>query len=294
MKKLTKQWVVGKLPKRAKDANKGTFGKVLVIAGSEKYPGAAYLACAATYRVGAGLVTLATIPQVQNIVSKKLPEVTFIILDEKDGVIGDLALDNLFQEIDKFDVILIGPGLDSKEQTLKFISELLRSGKGDLNFVIDGDGLNILSKIEDWDKLLENYGSSATLTPHPGEMARLTGLSVDEIQKDRVNVAEDYANKWGQVVVLKGANTVISSPDGEVMMSLFVNPALATAGTGDILSGCIAGFLAQGLKPFDAGCVGVYIHGLAGEMVREKLGDAGILASDLLPFLPLAIKSLHN
>lgn len=291
---LTREWVVKKLPKRPKDANKGTFGKVLVIAGSENYPGAAYLACAAAYRVGAGLVTLATIPFVQNIVSKKLPEVTFIVLPEKDGVIGNLALDNLFEEIIKYDVILIGPGLDRKEQTAKFVNNLLRCGFGDLNLVIDGDGLNILSEIKEWDRLLQNYGNTAVLTPHPGEMSRLTGLTIDKIQSDRENTGKSFAKKWGIVIVLKGANTVIASPAREVLISPFANPALATAGTGDILSGIIAGFLAQGLKLFDAACCGVYVHAVAGELVKEKIGDAGVVASDLIPVLPQVIKSLKQ
>ena len=127
------------------------------------------------------------------------------------------------------------------------------------------------------------------LTPHPGEMARLTRLSIEEIQADGAEIAQNYAKKWKQVVVLKRANTVIAPPKGGVMVAPFANPALATAGTGDVLSGAIAGFIAQGLVPFDAACCGVYIHGLAGEMVRKKIGNAGAVASDLLPFLPKAL-----
>jgi len=285
---ISKEWVAGKLPKRPKDANKGTFGKVLVVAGSKNYPGAAYLSCAGCYRVGAGLVTLATIPVVQNIVSKKLPEVTFIVLPEEDGVIGEMALDVLFAKI-SHDVILIGPGLNKKEGTAKFIYRMLKMGIGDLTFVIDGDGLNILSEIKEWDKLLENYGNSAVLTPHPGEMSRLTGLSIEEIQADREKIAQNFADEWGQVVVLKGANTVIASST-QTAISPFANPILATAGTGDVLAGVIAGLIAQGLTTFDASCVGVYIHGMAGEILREKIGEAGALASDLLPLIPQNLK----
>lgn len=294
LSELKFETISSKLPKRPKDANKGTFGKVLVIAGSKNYPGAAYLSCAACYRVGTGLVTLATIPIVQNIVCKKLPEVTFIVLSEENGVIGELSLDQLFPKIMEYEVILVGPGLNRKEQTVKFIHQLFRMSIGELKFVIDGDGLNALSQIEEWDKLLENYGNSAVLTPHPGEMARLTGLSIENIQKDRKNMAQEWASKWGQVVVLKGANTVIASPTGELAVAPFANPVLATAGTGDVLAGCIAGFLAQGLKPYDAACVGVYIHGMAGEMLKEKIGDAGALASDLLPLLPAAIQHIQT
>ncbi len=271
--KLNTEWVAGKLPKRPKEANKGTFGKVLVIAGSRNYPGAAYLCSAAAYRVGAGLVTLATDETTKIIVSRKLPEVTFILPEEIS-----------FKE---YDVCLIGPGLGQEEETIDFLGKLLK--KKLPKTVIDGDGLNILAKIGNWYKLK----FEAILTPHPGEMSRLTKLSINEIQSDRENIAKEFSKKWGQVVVLKGANTVIVSPAGEVRVSPFVNPVLATAGTGDVLAGCIVGFLAQGLKTFDAACVGVYTHGLAGESIRDKLGNAGALAGDLLPLLPAAIAHIQ-
>ncbi len=269
-RELNKEWVVVRLPKRPKDANKGTFGKVLVIAGSENYPGSAYLSCAAAYRIGAGLVTLVTTPEVKIIVSRKLPELTFI--------------SEPFEPQD-YDVLLLGPGLGQKDETIKFIKKLLQ--KKLPKTVIDGDGLNILAKLDSWQI------KDTVLTPHPGEMSRLTGLSIEEIQKDREKVAADWANEWGQVVVLKGANTAIASPTGKVKISPFANPALATAGTGDVLSGIIAGFIAQGLVPFDGACCAVYIHGLAGEMVKEKIGDGGMLASDLLPTVPLVLKSFY-
>lgn len=274
---FTKEWVANKLPKRPKDANKGTFGKVLVIAGSENYPGAAYLCCTAAYRVGAGLVTLATIPSVKTIVSRNLPEVTFLSFSE------------VFKKLSEYDVALIGPGLGQEESTTKFVDQLLKEKLPDT--VIDGDGLNILSKMGKW---WEKINGQLILTPHPGEMARLTGLIVEQIQFDREEVAIKFAKKWNQVVALKGANTVIVSPTGEVVISPFANPALATAGTGDVLSGIIAGFLAQGLEPFNAACLGVYIHGLAGEILKEKIGDVGILASDLLSVIPKAIQHIQT
>lgn len=263
---LNKKLVSNILPKRPKDANKGTFGKVLIIAGSQNYPGAAYLSCAAAYRVGAGLVTLVTPPEVKIIVSKKLPEVTFIEDPEE-------ALD--------YDVLLFGPGLGKNSESLKFISKFPK-------VVIDGDGLNMLAKIANW-KL-----QKAILTPHPKEMSRLTKLTVKSIQKGKVAVAQKYAKRWGQVVVLKGANTIVAPPMGGAAISPFANPALSTAGTGDVLSGIIAGLLAQGVKPFDASCAGVYIHGMAGEILEKEIGDAGMLASDLLPLIPKVLKQLKK
>ncbi len=272
---ISKEWVAKRLPARPKEANKGTFGKVLVVAGSENYPGAAYLACAACYRVGAGLVTLATGDAVKIIVSRKLPEVTFLLPDEAVG------------KVNKYDVLLVGPGLGRSGQAAKVMEDLLSSNLPPA--VLDGDGLNLLSKRGEWWKKL---GNEVILTPHPGEMARLTGLTIKEIQSDRVNVAQYFAEKWNKTILLKGANTVIASPSGEIKISPFANPVLATAGTGDILAGVIAGMLAQGLDCFSAASVGVYIHGLAGELVKKKIGDAGMLASDLLPILPQALNKL--
>lgn len=276
METLNKRLVSNILPKRPKDANKGTFGKVLVIAGSENFPGAAYLACAAAYRVGSGQVSLATKPSVKTIVSRKLPEVTFILFSE------------VYEKVAEYDVLVLGPGLGQDEKIKKFVGGLL---KGKLPpVVIDGDGLNILSKIEKW---WEKLNADCVFTPHPGEMSRLTSLSVNEIQSDRGNVVQKFAKKWGQVVVLKGANTVIAPPKDGVTLSPFANPTLATAGTGDVLAGIIAGLLAQGLDSFNAACCGVYIHGLAGEILKEKIGSSGGLASDLLPLIPRVLNKLR-
>lgn len=274
METLNEKSISNFLPKRPKDANKGTFGKVLIIAGSQNYPGAAYLACSGAYRVGAGLITLVTDETTKIIIARKIPEVTFLLHDE------------VYGELSEYTVVLLGPGLGQESETIEFVSQLLKEKLP--NTIIDADGLNILSKIRNWWKMLK---TNVVLTPHPGEMARLTGLSVEKIQSDRVNVAQHFAKLWNKVVVLKGAHTAIASPQ-TVVTAPFANPALATAGTGDVLAGILAGFLAQGLKPLDAACVGVYIHGLAGQMLKEKIGDAGMMASDLLPLLPLTIKQL--
>lgn len=273
--KPTKQYISSLLPRRPLNANKGTFGKVLVFAGSENYPGAAYLSCAASYRVGAGLVTLATEPSVKAIVSRKLPEVTFLSFDE------------IFTKLGDYDVLLIGPGLGQEQEKMMLMERLV--AKKLPKAVIDGDGLNILSKMDKW---WERLSSEVVLTPHPGEMARLTGLNLAQIQSNRENIALQFSKRWEKTVVLKGANTIIASSDGRVFVSPFANPLLATAGTGDVLAGVTAGFIAQGLNTFDSAVCGVYIHGLAGEKLKEKYGKAGTLASDLLPLLPHIIKEL--
>lgn len=277
VKILNRKYVTAHLPRRPQNANKGTFGKVLIIAGSENYPGAAYLCCAACLRVGCGLVTLVTSQSIKNIVSKKLPEMTFLSYKE------------VLKKIDNYDVFVLGPGLGQKNETIRLIRQLTRLKLP--KTVIDGDGLNILAKTDNWWKKLRG---EAILTPHPGEMSRLTNLTIEQIQSNRENIAKEFSKKWNQVLVLKGANTIIVSPFGKINISPFANPLMATAGTGDVLAGVIAGFIAQGLDLFDGACLGVFVHGMAGELVREKLGDSGMLASDLLPKLPLTIKKLKG
>jgi hydroxyethylthiazole kinase-like uncharacterized protein yjeF len=156
--------------------------------------------------------------------------------------------------------------------------------------VVDADGLNALAETPQW---WERTEARLVLTPHPGELARLRATTVEAIQADRVTAAREAAAAWGQTVVLKGAFTVVASADGRATILPFANPALASAGTGDVLAGAIAGFLAQGLPPESAAVVGAYVHGLAGELVREAIGDAGALATDLLPLLPEAIQQLQ-
>lgn len=273
---ITKNLVAGKLPLRPINANKGTFGSVLIIAGSKNYPGAAILACLASARAGAGLITLATIADVYKVAVPKIPFATFLSFSEIE--------DNL----DKYNAVLVGPGLGQSDEVKKIINELARWDLKKL--VLDADALNIISGIEDWFKTLE---TDAILTPHPGEMSRLTGLSIDEIQNNREKVARDFAREWSKTIVLKGAETVIANTQGEVFISPFKNPLLATAGTGDVLSGIIVGLLAQGLNLTDASIVGVYIHGLAGEKLKKKFGDRGATALDLVEALPLVFKNLR-
>jgi NAD(P)H-hydrate epimerase len=286
----------------------------MVVAGSLLYPGAASLATAGAARVGAGVVTLATGRRALG-GPGRLAEITLRPLPEADwGVLGEAAADELFKHLEGYSALLIGPGLGREEPTRGFLERLLGLDaprqRGHIGFrigtseephagkphaelppaVIDADGLNVLSEIDGWWERLAR--GRLVLTPHPGEMKRL--LKADELDEDYAKVAEEASKKWGQVVVLKGATTVVASPEGQTLLNDGGNAALATAGTGDVLAGAVAGLLAQGLAPFDAAALGVYLHSAAGRLVRDDLGDAGALASDLLPRLPLAIKALKE
>jgi NAD(P)H-hydrate epimerase len=291
---ITEEWVRSVLPQRPRSANKGTFGKVLVVAGSINYVGAAYLACMGAARVGTGLVTLATAQSLQPILASKLTEVTYIPLPEADaGVIASKAAPVLREALQGYDVLLMGCGLGQKRQVVEFIKAALFGlpKTGCPGLVLDADALNTLANVPNW---WQELTQDAILTPHPGEMARLVGLSLEEVQGNRLEVARKMAIEWHKVVVLKGAYTIVAAPDGRVRISQMANQGLASAGTGDVLTGVIAGLVAQGMPLFDAAACGVYLHGRAGEMVRQDIGDAGMLASDLLPVLPRVIMDLKQ
>ena len=280
------------LPLRPVDANKGTFGRLLVVAGSINYVGAALLACEGAMRVGTGLVTLATPASLHPILAARLVEATYVPLSETEpGVINAGAVPVIGERIAEYDALLLGCGLGQHPATVEFVRSLLLSGSVEIPLLIDADGLNILAQIPQWWLKLRN---EVVLTPHPGEMSRLVGDAVPGIQQDRLGAARKAAAEWGHVVVLKGAHTVVASPEGQSKISGSVNPGLASAGTGDVLSGIIAGLMAQGLLPFEASTCGVYLHAQAGELVRAQLGDAGMIASDLIPRLPLALCELRR
>ena len=290
---ITGEWVKSVLPRRPLEANKGSFGKVLVVAGSINYVGAAYLACSGAIRVGAGLVTLATAASLQPMLASKLTEVTYLPLPEaRPGLISADAARIIQPELSDYNVMLLGCGLGQSQSAMKLIGSLLfRLKQRPSALVLDADALNTLANLPKW---WQQFTDDVILTPHPGEMARLTGLSVEKVQADREAVAKKAAKEWHKTIVLKGAYTVVAAPDGKSAVSPVANPGLASAGTGDVLSGAIAGMVAQGLALFEAAACGVYLHAEAGERVKARLGDAGMIATDLLPELPLAIKQLKE
>jgi hydroxyethylthiazole kinase-like uncharacterized protein yjeF len=245
-------------------------------------------------RVGAGLVTLAVAQSLQPILAAKLTEVTYAPLPEAaPGFIGNDACASLHERLVDYDVLLMGCGLSQHPAVIDFIRDSLLEMPASLSpaLVLDADALNVLAQTPQWWQRMDR---DAMLTPHPGEMARLSGLSIDGGGQERLKVAREAAALWNKTVVLKGAHTVVASPNGEARISAMANPGLASAGTGDVLSGAIAGLLAQGLPYPAAAACGVYLHGLAGEMVRAEIGDAGMIASDLLPALPRAIKKIKE
>ena len=291
---MTPPWARSLLPPRSLQANKGSFGKVMIVAGSAEYIGAATLACGGALRGGAGLVTLATPRSLIPAVAARLPEITYVPLDETAwGVPSADAAARITEHIAGYDALLIGCGLGQRPEAAALVQALvlqpLPSPAPAL--VVDADALNILAKTPDWWK---RVASSTILTPHPGEMGRLTGADTQAVQADRVAAARQAAATWRAVVLLKGAFTVVAGPSGAAMLCPFANPALATAGTGDVLSGVIAGLLAQGLAPLNAAALGVFLHAHAGERLREDLGDGGMAASDLFAALPRAMQALRE
>jgi hydroxyethylthiazole kinase-like uncharacterized protein yjeF len=308
---LTPDTVKNYLPQRTIDAHKGTFGTALVIAGSVNYTGAALLAGLAAYRSGAGLVTIAVPAPLHAALSGQLPEATWILLPHEMGVISPDAARVVRQNIPRATAILIGPGFGLEDATREFISKLFSEDssvkRGEMGFlhteasdnrselsqkpiILDADGLKLTSKIKDWSELLS---TPAILTPHPGEMSVLTGLPVEEIQENRLEIAGKYSKKWGHIVVLKGAFTIIAAPDGQIAVVPIATPALARAGTGDVLAGLIVGLRAQGVNAFETACAGAWIHAMAGVLAAKRLGNtASVIASDVLNAVPQVISDL--
>jgi NAD(P)H-hydrate epimerase len=291
---LNSRWVRERLPARPAGANKGTFGRVLVAAGSKLYVGAARLAALGALRAGTGLATVACPASVQPLVAAGMNEATYLPLPDAPDAAGFVAAGaavEVARALEGHNVLLLGPGLGQGTNQEAFIRQLLCSLQEDgPTVLIDADGLNNLGRVPRW---WERVTANCVLTPHPGEHARLTGRSIGDIQGNRLGAAREAASAWGQTVVLKGAYTVVAADDGRAAVNPYANPGLASGGTGDVLAGAVAGLMAQGLAPFEAACCGAYLHGAAAEGLRRDFGDAGILAGDLLPELPRTVRELR-
>jgi hydroxyethylthiazole kinase-like uncharacterized protein yjeF len=301
------------LPKRSLDAHKGTFGTALVVAGSINFTGAVFLSSEAAYRAGTGLVTACVPAPLHAALAGHLPEVTWVLLPHEIGVIAAEAAEVVLESLGRATAMLVGCGFGQEETTARFMERLIgnvgeadhhridfvpagKPGKGSEKpqlpaMVIDADGLKLLSRIQNWPKLLP---TPAVLTPHPGEMAVLTGLSIEEIQAERIQIAERFSREWGHVVVLKGAFTVIAEPEGRTALIPVATPALARAGTGDVLAGLVAGLRAQKMPAFEAAVAAAWIHGQAGLRAAEILGaTASVLAGDVLDAIPDVMAELE-
>ena len=279
------------LPLRAADAHKGTHGTLLIVAGSARYPGAAILAANGAYRAGAGLVIIAAPASIYPAMIAAAPEATWLPLpdDEHPGAIGPAALPLLREAIGSANALAIGCGLGLHEATSELVHQLLADAAlAHLpGVVVDADALNHLAAGPGW-----TAAAPPTFTPHPGEMARLTDRSNDAVQSARLDLTRDSAAEWRATVVLKGANTVIAAPDGRARVSEIAQPALATAGTGDVLTGAIGALLAQKLPPYEAATLAVYLHADAGNRAARTRGTIGVTASDIAEHLALASRSL--
>lgn len=278
------------LPKRIEDSHKGTYGRVGIIGGSKGMTGAPYLASQAALRTGTGLVYTMVPKYIETIMSIKLTEAIIRPIEDKGkGHFTKESLPEIIKEIESLDTIGIGPGLGIDGDRLYLIEEIIKAYKKPI--VLDADAINCISM--NLNILLNRY-NPIIITPHPGELGRLLGKSTKEIQENRIYYSKYASGKYNIIVVLKGFNTIVASPKDDVYINETGNPGMATAGSGDVLTGMIASLLGQGLKPIDAAKLGVFCHGLAGDLGSLEKGEYGLIASDILDNIPYVFKEIHG
>lgn len=284
------EWVAARLPKRPLNAYKGTFGTLVVIAGSNGYTGAAAMSSEAAVRTGAGLCTLGIPKSLQNLMASKLTEVMTKALPETES--GTVSVDAVVPALklcETATAVLLGCGLGHNPQTCEFVSQFVKSIAKPM--VLDADGLNALAMNP---SIWEDLHGDLVITPHPGEMSRLLGTTKAQIESNRLDAVREAATRFDCVAVLKGARTLIADPSGRVFINTTGNPGLATGGTGDVLAGIIASLLAQGMNTYDAAVSGVYIQGMAGDIAASKIGPAGMIATDVLQAIPETLRELYQ
>jgi NAD(P)H-hydrate epimerase len=267
------------LPVRPDEGHKGTFGTCMVIAGSPSYTGAAYLAGKAAYRSGCGLVHMVSLDRVQQALAGKLVEAVWTILPGKKGAYDPAGINLLNESFEKVDAIVIGPGWGIGECNLLFLERLLERLPQQIPTLFDADSLKLLGSIDEWWKRIPE---KSVLTPHPGELSVLSGLPIHVIQSDRWHNTRQFAMDWGVTILLKGAVPVISTPDGQLLINPVSDSILATAGSGDVLSGVIGGFLAQGLSVLKAVALGTCIQAKTARLLRRKSVEGSATALDIL------------
>ena len=277
------------LHRRGRTAHKGSFGHVLVIAGSPGKTGAAAMAANSAIRTGSGLVTLAVPATLHTILEVKTTEAMTVPLDDSGrGYLGSLALPDILKLLPGRDAVALGPGISRTPDTITLVHRLV--AEIELPLVLDADALNAVSTQPEL--LCSAASRQIILTPHPGEMARLCAASIAEIEQDRIGTARDFAVRFGVHVVLKGARTVCAAPDGRIALNSSGNPGMASGGMGDVLTGVVVSLLGQGYEPFDACRLGVYLHGAAADLVAAEKGEVGISATDVQEQLPYAYRWL--
>jgi NAD(P)H-hydrate epimerase len=287
---MTPAWAARRMPVRVRNSHKGNYGHVFVVGGSRGMTGAVTLACRAALAMGAGLVTAGIPASLHDILEVKLTEAMTKSLPEIQA--GDFSQDageSILRFMKKASVLVIGPGMGTHRSGKDLLNEILPQIQ--VPVVIDADGLNLVAEImKDRKDFLKQLAAPLILTPHPGEMARLTGLAIEEIEGDRLKVAKEYAKAWGVVVVLKGVHTVVASQNGEILLNTTGNAGMATGGSGDVLSGMIGALLGQGMSIFEAAGLGVYLHGGAGDAAAIDKCQRSLIASDLIEYLPAVIR----
>jgi NAD(P)H-hydrate epimerase len=283
---LDKDSVWGVISSRMPDAHKGDFGHLMVVAGSPGKAGAAIMAAKGALRAGAGLVSVASPNNLVPIIQAQVAEAMCVPSAESiEGTLGIGSEEELLKTMGKMSACAIGPGLSTHYETVQAVRRLVQ--RLTIPAVIDADGLNALAGFTD---ILKKVKAPVILTPHPGEMGRLLGISSDDVQKERVAIASDFAKKYKVTVVLKGAATIVATPHGWVFINSSGNAGMASGGTGDVLTGMIGSFLAQGYSASQAACLGVYLHGRAGDLAAAEKGEASMIAGDLIDKIPQAFK----
>jgi len=279
--------VFGMLPERHANSNKGDYGRVLIVTGSTGMTGSGCLASMSALRSGAGLVYAAVPASLAGIYGSNLIEPIILPLEDSGkGSLTAKSIPGILEIMERMNVAAVGPGLSVTDDIKEIVREIITHAA--IPLILDADALNALSSDV---SILKKRKAKTVLTPHPGEMARLTGISIDKIQKDRISTARGFSQEYGTVLVLKGSRTVVALPDGRVFINPTGNPGMATAGTGDVLTGIIAGLCAQGMDAADAAVAGVYLHGLAGDFAASELGMYSMVAGDIIKYLPEAFKS---
>jgi len=287
---ISEELIVQHIPKRRADSHKGTFGHLIVLAGSLGKTGSAVLTSRAAMRVGTGLVTIATTANAQPIIESKCLEVMVSsIMEKADAPLTDKVLKHIGSILEGKRAVALGPGLSTAPGISALVMRFLQMTE--VPAVIDADGLNILANDPTQTGRIK---APMIFTPHPGEMARLMNKSVPAVQANRVGISREAAKRYKVVIVLKGARTVIASPDGQVFINPTGNPGMASGGMGDVLTGIIGGLLAQDLEPLEAALLGTYLHGHSGDLAAEEIGEPSLLASDLLDNLPGILKDWSN